>query len=233
LSCPLIGISVNCDHERGHFWLPESYCRRVVAAGAAPLLLPPAGEERAAPLVARLDGLILSGGGDIAPFFFGAEPQPGLREVDPGRDAWELALTREALRRDLPLLGICRGMQLLNVALGGGVLQHLCGGAYLQHEQQAPRTCSAHTVRIRPSTRLAALAGEEAEIVAVNSFHHQAVEAPAPGLRIAAVAPDGVIEALESAAHRFVLAVQWHPETLAHPLSEALFHALVDASRHK
>ena len=113
------------------------------------------------------------------------------------------------------------------------MLQHLCGGAYLQHEQQAPRTCSAHTVRIRPSTRLAALAGEEAEIVAVNSFHHQAVEAPAPGLRIAAVAPDGVIEALESAAHRFVLAVQWHPETLAHPLSEALFHALVDASRHK
>ncbi|MEW5785441.1 MAG: gamma-glutamyl-gamma-aminobutyrate hydrolase family protein [Bacillota bacterium] len=222
----LIGISVSCDYEQQRYWLPRAYCRRVAAAGGVPLLLPAAAEDKAAAVVARLDGLILSGGGDISPLFYGAEPQPGLGEVDPWRDAWEIRLAQEALRRDLPLLGICRGLQVLNVALGGGIIQDLCGQAGLiQHDQKAPRCSPTHTVRVLAATRLAALAGEG--VLAVNSFHHQAAATIADGLRVSALAPDGVTEALESPAHRLALAVQWHPECLEHPASYALFDALL------
>lgn len=222
---PLIGITVNRDYDSDRFWLPAAYCCRVTAAGGRPVLLPPLppGEER--DLLAGLGGLLLGGGGDIAPLYFGEEPQPGLGAVDPQRDEWELRLAREALRRDLPLLGICRGLQLLNVAAGGTVLQDLVGPAYLQHEQKAPRSCPSHTVEVLQGTRLAALAGEG--LLAVNSFHHQAAGRIAPGLRVAARAPDGVVEALENPAARFVLAVQWHPEALEHPAAAALFRALV------
>ncbi len=228
MAVPLIGITVNCDYNQDRYWLPLDYCRCVREAGGAPVLLPPAVDDRASQVLSRLDGLLLSGGGDVAPLFYGEEPQQGLGDVDAARDAWEINLALEALRSGLPLLGICRGLQVLNVALGGSIIQHLAGPAYLQHMQQAPRHCPSHTVAVPPATRLADLLGA-GERIAVNSFHHQAVREPAPGLQVCAVARDGVAEALESTGSGFVLAVQWHPESLDHPVTRTLFRGLVRA----
>lgn len=222
---PLIGITVNHDYGADRYFLPAAYCRRVIQAGGIPVLLPPSAEGEEGALLKHLHGLILSGGADVAPLFFGEEPKAGLREVDPERDRFEIALTREALKRDLPLLGICRGLQIINVAAGGGLIQHLPEPEFIQHNQKAPRCSSSHTVTVRPSSCLAALAGDG--ILAVNSFHHQAVSAPAPGWQISAVAPDGVIEAIEHPGRRFALAVQWHPETHDHHAATALFQAFL------
>lgn len=226
---PRIGISVNRDYEHDRFWLPAAYCSRIESAGALPLLIPPLDPAGAMIMVESLDGLLLSGGGDVAPLYYGQEAQPGLGEVDLQRDAWEFALVRAALPLGLPLLGICRGLQLINIALGGTLIQDLGGAGCLQHRQQAPGSHASHTIEILPQTRLAIhLAGEGC--LAVNSFHHQAPAAVAPGLRKAALAPDGVIEALEDSLHPFLLGVQWHPETLQHPASESLFKAFVSAA---
>ncbi len=225
---PLVGITVSRNYERGRLWLPLAYSRRTEEAGALPLLLPPMDPAAADPLTGSLDGLLLSGGGDLSPLYYGEEPRPGLGEVDPQRDAWEFALVRAALSRGLPLLGICRGLQVLNVTLGGSLIQDLKETERLQHCQKAPRSSTSHSVKILPRTRLARFLG--AGLVAVNSFHHQAAARIAPGLREAAVAPDGVVEALEGIDHRFLAAVQWHPESLRHPASELLFRAFVGAA---
>ena len=226
---PLVGITVNRDYRRERLWQSRSYCLRVEEAGALPLLLPPLPPIYAGGLLDPLSGLLLGGGGDVAPFYYGAEPESGLGEVDPQRDAWELALVRRALSRRLPLFGICRGLQLLNVALGGTLHQDLGGGpGYLQHEQRAPRHHPSHSVEILPRTRLAAIIG--AGRLAVNSFHHQAPAVIGAGLRKAALSPDGVVEALEDPERPFVIGVQWHPETLEHPASRLLFQAFAGAA---
>jgi putative glutamine amidotransferase len=223
---PLIGITLVRDYETDRFWLMPSYCRCIEAAGGIPVMIPPLdGGAGAAEILGRLQGLLLSGGGDVAPLFYGTEPRPGLDDVDPQRDEWEIGLAREALERDLPLLGICRGLQLLNVAAGGTLIQDLTGPGLLQHRQKAPPFAPSHSAAVFAGTRLAALLGEGH--LAVNSFHHQAAGAVAPGLIVSAAAPDGVVEALESPAHRFALAVQWHPEALDHPASRSLFSAFV------
>lgn len=225
---PLIGITVNRDYNSDRYWLPAAYCSRIELAGGVPLLLPPSGTSLPAELLPGLSGILLSGGGDIAPLYFGEEPEFGLEGCDPQRDDWEIRLVHAALKQDLPLLGICRGLQLLNVAAGGSIVQHLSGPGLLQHMQKAPHCHPSHTAAVSPATRLATVAGEGC--IAVNSFHHQAVCRPAPGLRVAAAAPDGVVEALESPTHRFILAVQWHPETLDHPSTDALFSAFVETA---
>ncbi len=225
---PLIGITVNRNYNRRRVWLPYTYSCRIEEAGALPLLLPPLEPVAAGLLLGSLHGLLLSGGGDVAPFYYGEEPQPDLDEVDPQRDAWEYALVRAALVRGLPLFGICRGLQMLNVVLGGTLIQDLGRVGCLQHRQKAPRTHPSHTVEIFPQTRLAYLLGEGR--LAVNSYHHQAPAAIAPGLKKAAAAPDGVIEALEDPDHRFLIGVQWHPESLQHPASSLLFQAFVNAA---
>jgi putative glutamine amidotransferase len=225
---PLVGITVNRDYHRGRFWLPPSYCARIEEAGALPLLLPPLQSAAAAPLLDSLSGLLLSGGGDIASFYYGEEPGPDLNQVDPERDDWEIALVRAALSRGLPILGICRGMQLLNVALGGTLLNISGGPGRMQHHQRSPRRYPLHTVEILPRTRLASILGEGR--LAVNSFHHQAPAVVAPLLRKAALSPDGVVEALENPAHHFLIGVQWHPESLQQPSAMLLFSAFVDAA---
>ncbi len=225
---PRIGITVNCSQGRRLLWLPLAYSRRLEEAGAIPLLLPPMEPPAAQDLAGSLDGLLLSGGGDLSPLYYGEEPRPGLGEVDPRRDAWEFALVRAALLRRLPLLGICRGLQVMNAALGGSLVQDLGGTGSLQHRQKAPRSQPSHSVEILPRTRLSRILGEGS--IAVNSFHHQAAARIAPELRKAAVAPDGVIEALECIDDRFLAAVQWHPESLHHPASELLFSAFVGAA---
>lgn len=230
---PLIGITCSFEEERRRYCLGEAYVQAVEEAGGLPLPVPYTGAAGALPWLELIDGLILSGGGDVDPFYFGEEPLPGCGEVDPRRDAFELELARGALRRRLPILGICRGLQVLNIAAGGDIYQDIYRQVpgCLKHRQDAPRWAATHGVEVREGTRLARLLGTGS--LRVNSFHHQAVRRVAPGLVVAACAPDGLIEALEGAGPDFVLGVQWHPETMWEKDRRflALFVALVEHGR--
>ena len=203
--------------------LGMTYLRAIESAGAMPVVLPPLGDAEA--LLDRLEGVCLSGGPDLDPAAYGArERHAELGPTEPGIDAFELALARAADARGLPLLGICRGAQALNVARGGTLHQHLPG-----HRQAEPATATTHTVHVEPSTRLERVLGDD--VLRVNSFHHQAVDRLGRGLRAAAYAADGTVEAIEAAGPRFLLGVQWHAEGLvAMPRHRALFEALVEAA---
>lgn len=197
----------------------------VISGGGLPILLPASDDnEVAASYLEYIDGLLVPGGGDVDPLRFGQEPRPESGAIFPERDQLEIQLIQAAQRRDLPVLGICRGMQVINIALGGDIYQDLKEvGSALKHMQEAPRWYPTHSVRIEKGTLLA-----EAYPTAerrVNSFHHQAVKNLAPGLRASAWAPDGVIEAIESTKHRFLLGVQWHPECMweRDPCAQDLF----------
>ena len=208
------------------------YLRAVEMAGGLPVVLPPLAPERVAPLVAQLAGVCLSGGPDLAPAGYGAEPHSELGPTEPGLDQFEVAIVREADRRGLPVLGICRGQQALNVARGGTLHQHLpdVTDGSIDHRQTEPGHVSTHGVRIVPGSRLAGILG--ATETAVNSFHHQAIERLGDGLTCVGTAPDGTIEAIEGEdPDRFVLGVQWHAEGLVGRLEHlALFETLVDAA---
>lgn len=210
---PRIGLTCDLDPERERIVLREAYCRAILAAGGLPVLLPYVPPEKAAGYLEIVDGLLLTGGGDIEPSFFGARTTASLHKVLPRRDAFELALTRAALAGGKPILAICRGIQVLNVAAGGDLYQDIPAevpGA-LDHDQEQPRHQPSHLVTTIPGTRLADLLGPEAP---VNSLHHQAVRRLGDGLRVAALAPDGVIEGIEGWGESLVLGVQWHPEDL-------------------
>jgi putative glutamine amidotransferase len=180
--------------------------------------------------LAPASGLILTGGGDVDPAFYGQSPHPRTYNVSPRRDRFEFALLDEALARDMPVLAICRGMQLLNVHLGGTLEQHLLDrSGRLEHDRDRTRAEPAHDIHVRPGTWLADWLGERAP---VNSHHHQGLGVVADCLQEAARAEDGVLEAVTSHAHSWVVAVQWHPEAMV-PLDErqlAMFRALVDAA---
>src|ERR687897_51415 len=187
--------------------LGMTYLQAIERAGAVPVVLPPCVSDLGA-LISRLDGVCLSGGPDLDPEAYGAHDRHAeLGPTEPSLDAFELALARAALARGMPLLGICRGSQALNVACGGTLHQHLPG-----HRQSEPGCDVTHEVEVLPGTRLAALIGTGPH--AVNSFHHQAVDGLGSGLRIAARAADGTVEAIEGAGG-FAIGVQWHAETLA------------------
>ena len=154
-----------------------------------------------------LDGLVLTGGTDINPARYGQRPAPETDQPDDPRDELETRLLQDALSQGIPVLAICRGMQLFNVIHGGTLIQHLPTGGPHQVKQ---KDAVAHTVRVAPGTRLAAIIGEGEH--AVNSRHHQAADRPGDGLIVTAISPDGVIEALEKPGDSFAIAVQWHPE---------------------
>ncbi len=203
--------------------LPLNYAERVAAAGGIPVLLPPLPDVAGA--VDRLDGLLLTGGGDIDPGRYGAEPHPRTVRVSVPRDAAELELLGAAMAAGLPVLGVCRGMQLVNVARGGTLRQHLPADA---GHTPAPGTFGSHPVRVAAGTRLAGILGANGSGVDVPTAHHQAIDRLGDGLVAAAWAEDGVIEAVEpgAAGDRFLLAVQWHPEAGTDPrLIEALVAA--------
>jgi putative glutamine amidotransferase len=213
--------------------LVEQIADAVRRAGAEPVLISPDLDETALrERYAAFDGLILSGGGDVAPACYAAARTPAVDGVDPNRDRTEIALAQWALAEQKPLLGICRGLQLLNVACGGSLYQDMSQSpATLPHAlyPDLPFDLLAHPVTVAPDSRLAAIVG--AVLFGVNSLHHQACDTVAPTLRVVAHAPDGTVEAVEAPAHPFALAVQWHPEALpAAPESSALFRALVAAS---
>jgi putative glutamine amidotransferase len=206
----------------------------VERAGGAPALAP-AGLGAAAleAIFRRVDGVLLSGGGDVDPARYGAAPHPLAVGVDAGRDEAELWLARRAADEAKPIFGICRGAQVLNVALGGtlygDVGEHPGAGPHAFDQPGQPWDLRAHWVQVAEGTRLARLLG--APRVGVNSLHHQAVRALAPGLAAAAHAPDGLVEAVELPGHPFALAVQWHPECLPEATAmQRLFEGFVEAA---
>lgn len=235
---PLIGLttSMTIDAYPERAYVNTAYVSAVQRAGGAPVLLPPplAGLARSE-LWKRLDGLVLTGGGDVDPARFGAPFHPTVYEVCPARDELELDLTRRALADDVPLLAICRGIQVLNVALGGTLVQDIpsATGTLIRHSQRERRHIPTHPVKVETGTRLADILGCVA--LEVNSLHHQSIDAPGSGLRVAALAPDGVVEGAEVPDHPFAIAVQWHPEDLAEHDAAArnLFAALVAAARRR
>lgn len=196
----------------------------VAASGGTPVLLPTVAKSSEAieSLVEPLQGLILSGGPDIAPGHYGAAAGSHTGADDAARDVFELELLRAAQRVDLPVLGICRGMQLLNVAHGGTLVQHLDGAA---DHADGPGEFAGHQVHIEPTSRLARAMGTTASVC---SYHHQGIDQIGAGLRACATAPDGTIEAIEDPLAQFRIGVLWHPEMGS---DRSLFEALVDAGR--
>ena len=211
----LIGLSVN--HKEGTSRIADAYVNAVVNAGGAPVLIPLTNDSRVLDeILSKIDGLILSGGGDIHASFFNESVHPSVESCDLERDSYELYVIRKAVEKQMPVLGICRGQQALNVALGGSLIQDIPSQlpeSTIRHNQAEERHIATHDVRIDPSSKLYQWLKQET--IPVNSFHHQAVKNLAPGLETAATSEDGIIEAVESTEGKSILGVQWHPENLA------------------
>jgi putative glutamine amidotransferase len=234
---PLIGVStsitVGAHPERAY--VNSTYLHAVQQAGGVPVALPPqlspASMRR---LTADLDGLLLTGGGDVDPALFDEAPQATLYDMAPSRDTLETAVLHLALERGRPVLAVCRGLQVLNVALGGSLYQDVGTdpGTQIPHSQKEPRDQPTHKVTVTPGSRLAETLG--ADELEVNSMHHQAIRRLGRGLTAVAWAPDQLVEGAElDDPARFVLGVQWHPEELVGHSEPArrLFAALVAAAR--
>jgi putative glutamine amidotransferase len=241
---PVIGICTALERARWSVWdqeavlLPRSYVQAVQAAGGLALLLAPDPllVERPGEILDLLDGLMLAGGADIDPAAYGAERHAETVETVPERDAFELALVREAIARELPLLGICRGMQLINVACGGTLLQHLPERfGHHEHRRVVGSFDGAdHDVLLREGSLAARVAGERGH--STKSHHHQGVDRVGAGLTVSGTStldelPEAIEWAQDPAARRFVLGVQWHPEADEHsPFVGALVAAAAAAS---
>ena len=203
---PLIGISANTAEI--DLTLRRVYCDQIVRAGGVPMVLPPVDDaEVLINMLEGIDGLVLTGGADYNPLWYGEQPEKELHTINSTRDLPELLLTRLAFNRQIPILGICRGVQTMAIALGGNLVQDL--KTPLKHGQDAPRSEATHSVTISEGSTLYALYGQE---TFVNSFHHQAVKDCGSHLHVVATAPDGVIEAVESTEQKALMGVQWHPE---------------------
>jgi putative glutamine amidotransferase len=231
---PVVGMTTYLDQAQTGVWnvcagfLPAAYFQGVTLAGGVAVLLPPQPVDAtiADRVLDGLDALVITGGKDIDPGVYGQAPHPATEEPSRDRDAWEFALLGAALRRRLPVLGICRGAQVLNVAFGGTLHQHLpdvIGHSGHRAGNAVFTTLPVHTV---PGTRLAALLGESCD---ARCYHHQAIAEVGKGLVVSAWDADGVVEALELPGDNFVVSVQWHPEESLDDLR--LFAAVVDAAR--
>ena len=225
---PVVGITTN--YEGIDATLRDRYYRQVEAAGGTPVLIPPiASADIIDSTLEHIDALLLSGGGDFNPLWAGEEPSPALHNINSERDLPELLITRLAFNRQLPILGICRGMQTLAMALDGKVHQDISRVATnFKHSQDADRSEPTHSVDVAAGSTLHSLYNSGRLLV--NSFHHQAVAAPGPHMRVVATAPDGIVEAMESSEYKPVMGVQWHPEWLGHD-GLRLFEWLVGEAR--
>ena len=228
---PLIGITTYAEPEvRWGVWelpaalVPLAYVEAIERAGGRPLLVPPS-EDGIDETLDALDGLLFSGGSDLDPGTYGQEAHDETSGVRSERDRAELALLTAALRRDLPVLAVCRGSQVLNVARGGDLVQHLPDVVGDERHKHTPGVFADHDVRVEPDSRLGSLLGDRAP---VKSHHHQGLGRLGEGLVAAAYAEDGTLEALEDPAKRFVVGVLWHPEAGE---DAALFAALVEQAR--
>lgn len=223
-SLPRIGISAN--RKDGQTCLAETYIQSVIQAGGAPVVIPATTDLRVLTAVVQdLDGILMSGGGDINPLFVGEEPLPALQDVDTLRDRYDLLLIRLASNRQIPLMGICRGHQMLNATFGGTLYQDIYSQAdtdVIKHSQKMAREEASHTVHL-----------EDGCVIAVNSFHHQAVKDVAPEFVQTAVAPDGINEGMRH-PEKSVFSVQWHPEAMAihgDEEAQALFNHFIEEAR--
>jgi len=227
---PVIGITSYAQDARWGVWhlpavlIPLAYVDAVERAGGRAVVIPPSanGVEET---LSTLDGVVFSGGADVDPARYGAEPHPETDTPQTRRDAGEMALLEAALERDMPVLAICRGFQLLNVARGGDLIQHLPEEVGHDVHKQVPGEFAVHPVEVKEGTRLAAIVGERSD---VTSHHHQALGRVGDGLVETAWAADGTLEAVEDPSQRFTVGVQWHPEAGE---DAALFEALVAEAR--
>jgi putative glutamine amidotransferase len=230
---PLIGLTTYVRNDDNRFQLPAAYCDAVVRAGGAPALLPPVKVDVAAWL-ARLDGLILTGGGDVDPASYAGEVHAANYGMNRQHDDHEITVVRKALQLELPVLAICRGAQILNVALGGTLIQHIPDevGEQVTH-RLPPRKPTPHPVTIQPGSKLAGILG--CSQCTPVSWHHQAIDQLGQGLQVAARAADGIVEAVELPGYRWLAAVQWHPELSAatDPVQQRLFDQFVQAAAEK
>ncbi len=233
---PIIGLTLDSEEPGGYSKLPwyalrQNYCSAVVRAGGLPILLPHEPEQAGAYLD-EIDGLLVTGGNfDVDPALFGATSRHATVKTKDRRTAFEVNVTRGALERDKPVLGICGGQQLLNVVLGGTLIQHIPDEIddALAHEQPNPRTEPGHMVTVSPGTLLHRICG--ADSLAVNSAHHQAVKAVGPDVIVDAVADDGIIEGIEHPGYRYCIGVQWHPEYSISVGDDKIFDAFIKACR--
>jgi putative glutamine amidotransferase len=228
---PVIGITTYVTPAKWGYWdleaslIPHDYVRAVEQAGGRALLVPPS-DEGIDETLDSLDGIVFSGGSDLDPAHYGAEPHPETLGIHEERDRAELELMKAALDRDMPVLGICRGIQVLNVARGGNLIQHLPDTVgHEGHKHKAPGAFIDHDVEIEPDTTLAKILGDRHP---VKSHHHQGLDAVGEGLRVSAHAEDGSIEGVEDPERRFALGVLWHPEAAD---DRKLFEALVEQAR--
>jgi putative glutamine amidotransferase len=241
---PTVGITCLDDRpaqgqHAPRFGQSQAYVHAVARAGAAPLLIPPLADKALLrTLYELLDGLLLSGGEDVDPAYYGEPRHEKCVLVSHDRDETELTLVRWAVDDEKPLLAICRGIQVLNVALGGSLYQDIQaqvpGADKHDWHPGYPRDRLSHTAIVAPQTRLAQILGpldSPCPLYRVNSLHHQAIKDVAPGLIVAARAPDKIVEAVEAEGHPFAIGVQWHPEELANNDTQAqrIFGALVEA----
>jgi putative glutamine amidotransferase len=227
---PVIGITAYAQDAKWGVWhvpavlIPLAYVDAVEGAGGRAVLIPPT-EVGVEETLDAVDGVIFSGGADVDPSRYGADPHPETDTPQTRRDAGEMALLEAALARDMPVLAICRGFQLLNVARGGDLIQHLPEEVGHDVHKQVPGEFAVHPVEVKEGTRLAGLVGERSD---VTSHHHQALGRLGDGLMETAWAVDGTLEAVEDPSRRFTVGVQWHPEAGE---DRALFEALVAEAR--
>jgi len=209
----IIGVSSNIKEDL--LSVPLSNVRAITQFGGVPIVLPNLEMDGIEEIASTIDGLLLTGGGDIDPTLFGEEPLPGLGNIVPERDRFEVALIHKMLKLNKPILGICRGAQILSIAMGGDMYQDIYSqrdGSLLQHDQQAPNWHGSHFVEVTEGSLLRKIVGVDK--FKVNSYHHQALRNMPEGFIVSGVASDGVIESFESTNHTFVMGVQWHPESL-------------------
>lgn len=231
---PVIGFTLDFEEGGGYSKMPwyalrENYCASVSRFGAIPLPLPHE-VNMVDSYLGMIDGLVVTGGAfDVSPDYYGESSKHETVKTKDRRTKFEFAITRGAVDKKLPILGICGGQQLLNVVLGGTLIQHIPDTIKnaLEHEQKNPRTEPGHEVAVKAGTLLHRIVGKDK--IAVNSAHHQAVAKPAPGTIVDATAPDGVIEGIEIPDHPFCLGVQWHPEYFVSDADEKIMRAFVAA----
>ncbi len=215
---PLIGVTPWYDYDKRTTYIKDGYCEGILKAGGLAAILPMTTDfEVLDEILERFDGFLISGGPDVDPRLFGELNLPCSGNISPYRDRMEIYLSKKALERNKPVFGICRGIQVMNVAMGGTLYQDIASQVktveLVKHSQEAPRWYPTHEIEIEKNSLVWNSFGENGHAW-VNSYHHQAVRDVAPGFKVSSTAPDGIIESIESAGHKFAVGVQWHPELM-------------------
>lgn len=233
---PLIGVTPLYDNEQDRWWMQLPYMRHIEINGGIPVMIQPTENlDTLEESLKYFDGILLTGGQDVHPAYYGEKILPECGYIAKMRDEIDCFVAKRAMELDMPIFGICRGMQVINACLGGALFQDIPSqiGIAVNHRPGLPKPDdTAHTVTFKKGNPMTKLLGRE--VFNVNSFHHQSVKTPAPGIEITAASPDGVAEALIHKEKRYVWGVQWHPERFADDdfLSKTLFTSFIDACKN-